>query len=307
MEENIPWIASFSNKRLELILLLTEQCNFRCIYCYEDYKLGKAVLGVIEGIKRVITQRIGDLEVLNFSFFGGEPLLNKTAVFEVSDWAMQFCKMHNVKYVGGVSTNGYSLGKKTFEKLIGCNVTAFQITLDGEKRAHDKLRPTLNGKPTFEKIYSNLVMMAGTSHNFTCTLRFNIADSNFDSIKSFINNCSAPFTNDKRFAFHFHPIFGIPELKLTKEDQLKELKELAEIKGFKYNSPSENQLCYAGRADSFVVRADGRVQKCTVSLESDINNIGKIDKSGNLNIDEEKFKKWVFAPDKKCPLNSLTT
>jgi uncharacterized protein len=306
METNIPWIISFNNKHLELILLVTEQCNFRCGYCYEDFKLGKMEPYVIEGVENVIKKRIDGLEVLNLSFFGGEPLLNKNTVLKLSNWTAQFCKTHNVKYLSDITTNGYLLDKKTFEKLIKNDITAFQITLDGEKQAHDKLRPTLNGKSTFKKIYSNLIMMAETNHNFTCKLRFNIADSNFNSIKSFINNHSSHFANDKRFSFHFHPIFGMSELKLTKEEQLKELDELAEIKGFRYDTPSDHSLCYASKANSFVIRADGRIQKCTVSLKNETNNIGKIDKDGNLNIDEDKFKKWVFALDKGCPLRSLS-
>jgi len=306
MKINTPWINSFGNKYLELILFMTEQCNFRCTYCYEDFKLGKMTPAVIEGVKKIIQKRINGIEVLNLSFFGGEPLLNKTSIIEISNWSAQFCKTHEVKYISGITTNGYLLDKNTFEKLIQSDIIAFQITLDGEKQTHDKLRPTLKGKSTFDTIYSNITRMANSNHSFRCTLRFNIADSNFNSIKTFINNYSSPFTNDNRFSFHFHPIFGMPELKLTEEQQLYELKELAKMKGFKYDTPSDYSLCYASKANSFVIRADGRIQKCTVSLESEVNNIGKIDKDGILNIDEEKFKKWILAYDKGCPLQSLS-
>jgi len=304
---NTPWINSFSNKRLDIILLLTEQCNFRCTYCYEDFKIGKMAPDIIEGIKNLIIKRIGGLEILSLSFFGGEPLLNKIAVLELSNWAKQICTIHNVEYKGSITTNGYLLDKKTFGKLIQSDVTAFQITLDGEKQTHDKFRPTINSKSTFDKIYSNLINIAETKHNFTCTIRFNIADSNFNSIKTFINDFSSPFADDNRFSFHFHPIFGMSEIKLTKEEvPLNELKELSEMKNFSYSTPFEDSLCYAGRADSLVIRADGRVQKCTVALENEINNIGKISKDGNLNINEEKFKKWIFADTKGCPLNKLS-
>ena len=306
IEINMPWVNSFSNKRLDIILLVTEQCNFRCVYCYEDFKIGKMANNIIEGIKNVIIKRIDELQVLNFSFFGGEPLLNKTAVFELSKWSKQFCEIHKVRYSSNITTNGYFLDKKTFEELIQSNVRAFQITLDGEKQTHDKFRPTVNNKSTFDEIYTNMINMAKTNHSFTCKIRFNIADSNFNSIKSFIENYSSPFANDKRFSFHFHPIFGMSDIRLTKNEQLKELKELAEVKAFRYNTPSDYPLCYASQANSFVIRADGRVQKCTVALENEINNIGKISKDGHLNINEEKFKKWVFADNKGCPLQSLS-
>jgi len=301
-----PWITSFTNNTLELILLVTEQCNFRCIYCYEDFKIGKMSPLVIEGVKNLINKRIAEIEILNLSFFGGEPLLNKRAIFDISDFASHICKLNNVGYSGSITTNGYSLNENTFEKLLQCEVNNFQITLDGEKAAHDKLRPTLNGKGTFDKIYSNLLVMANSIHDFRCTLRFNIADSNFSSVESFIDNYSSPFSNDARFTFHFHPIFGMPELRLKDEVKIASLKILAEKERLKNDPGPEKNICYAAKANSFVIRADGRVQKCTVALESEINNIGKISNDGSLNIDQEKFKKWIFAENKQCPAQSLT-
>lgn len=306
METNIPWVNSFTNKNLEFIILVTEQCNFRCTYCYEDFKIGKIAPDVIKGLKNLIAKRMSEIKTLNLSFFGGEPLLNREAIFEISNYAVELFKESEVKYFAGITTNGYSLDNEIFKKLIQSEVRNYQITIDGEKDYHDKLRPTLGGKCTFNKIYSNLIMMGDSSCTFSCTIRFNIADSNFNSVKSFIRNYSIPFKNDDRFTFHFHPIFGMPELKLTKEEQLNELKELAEAQGFKYDVPSEHGLCYAARADSFVIRADGRVQKCTVALESEINNIGNIYSDGTLKIDQAKFKKWILADNKACPVQSLT-
>ncbi|MCC7332514.1 MAG: 4Fe-4S cluster-binding domain-containing protein [Flavobacteriales bacterium] len=304
-EQNKSWLMTFGNKSLRLILFITEQCNFRCVYCYEDFKLGKIEDCVVEGIKNLIINRASELSSLHLSFFGGEPLLNKKAVIEISSWAKEFCEDKEITYIGDITTNGYSLDKNIFESLLDSGVTAFQITIDGEKNTHDKLRPTVNGKSTFDKIYSNLLVMANSQKNFWCTFRFNIADSNFESVKSFIIENSIPFTNDDRFTFHFHPIFGMPKLVLTKEEQIIELKTLATSKRLKFDNHDENGMCYAAKANSFVIRANGVVQKCTVALNSDINNIGKINKDGTMDINQRKLKKWIFAEDKMCPIESL--
>lgn len=34
-------METIMNRNLRLIIMPTEQCNFRCRYCYEDFKLGK--------------------------------------------------------------------------------------------------------------------------------------------------------------------------------------------------------------------------------------------------------------------------
>ena len=100
-----PWLASFSNKRLELILLITEQCNFRCVYCYEDFKIGKMEPDIIEGVKNLINKRIEGLNLLQLSFFGGEPLLNKRAIFELSAFAKERCDTNKKNYNGSITTN----------------------------------------------------------------------------------------------------------------------------------------------------------------------------------------------------------
>lgn len=304
METYLRWLNSLSNKNLELILFITESCNFRCSYCYEDFKLGEMNNEVIAGIKNLISKRIGNLKFLNLSFFGGEPLLNKQAVFEMSDWAVQLSRLHNIKYSGSITTNGYLLDENVFDRLIRSEVLSFQITLDGEKMMHDKFRRLVSKEPTFNTIYSNVSYMAASNHNFNCILRFNVSDLNFNSIKSFISNYSFQFMNDNRFSFHFHPIFGMSDCKLSNKDQINELIEYVKEKSIKYDIPNHS-LCYASKANSYVIRANGKIQKCTVSLQSEINNIGQIDRDGNLNLDIGKNKKWILAYNKGCPSRYL--
>lgn len=302
---NKLWLNSLNNNHLELILLITEQCNFRCIYCYEDFKIGKMSEETILGVKNLVNNRIESLNSLKISFFGGEPLLNKKAIYEISKWAMELCKKYNVNYFSGIATNGYSLDNDVFKKCFEYGINTYQVTLDGERDEHDKLRPTINNKSTFNKIYSNLVAMSKLKDNFNCIIRFNVSDANIYSVESFILNNSFPFSNDRRFNFHFHPIFGMENLKLSKNEFLYNLKKIAISKGLFFNSEEGESTCYAAKANSFVIRADGRVQKCTVALESDINNVGKISKEGILELDEYKLKKWLFANDKECPVQSL--
>lgn len=303
---NTTWLGSFLHEELRLILFITEQCNLRCVYCYEDFKLGKIENFVLDGVKNLIQSRAKELKRLHLSFFGGEPLLNKKSVIELSSWAKNLCAENEISYFGHITTNGYSLDKKTFDELINSGVNVFQITLDGEKEAHDRLRPTVNGKSTFTKILNNLIEMANSKAEFFCTVRFNIADSNFFSVKQFILNHSQHFSKDKRFSLHFHPIFGMLELTLTKNEQVTHLKELAKTYNLFFDEAEEGAyVCYAARADSYVIRANGIIQKCTVATNSEINNVGKIFHDGTLELDQEKLRKWVFAQDKSCPVQSL--
>lgn len=307
--DNATWLMSFGNTYLRFTIFVTEQCNFRCTYCYEDFKLGKIETDVVEGLKNLILARIPELKVLKLSFFGGEPLMNKPVVLELSRWAQELCQQHNVEYIGDITTNGYALDSDTFAALCDAGVRSYQITLDGEKETHDKLRPTLNGKPTFDKILGNITGMVKSKLQFSCTIRLNVADYNFDSVKSLVDHQLALFTGDPRFAFHIHPIFGMEDLHLSRHEAVEEFKQYVSSMGLHYHdggeTSAEELVCYAARADSYVIRADGAVQKCTVALKSDINTIGRLHKDGTLELDQWKLKKWVFAENKMCPVLSL--
>jgi uncharacterized protein len=67
--------AAFSNDLLHLIILPTERCNFRCVYCYEDFSIGTMKPPVIAGIKRLLARRIPNLRQLRIAWFGWEPLV----------------------------------------------------------------------------------------------------------------------------------------------------------------------------------------------------------------------------------------
>jgi uncharacterized protein len=55
---------------LNLMLMPTEACNFRCVYCYETFENKKMSKGVVGGIKALIDRRGSELSELRISWFG---------------------------------------------------------------------------------------------------------------------------------------------------------------------------------------------------------------------------------------------
>lgn len=242
------------------------------------------------------------MDILVLSFFGGEPLLSVKKIIELSRWARDLSQINNVSYEGAITTNGYLLTPSNFNKLFDSGVRTFQITLDGVADTHNQQRPTLKGEPTFDKILSNVIEIAHSNRKFNCTIRLNISDSLIESSKLFIENYSVYFQNDKRFFFDFHPIFGSKDLKLTNMQIVKELEDYAKQYLLNIEDVREDAICYTSKPSSFIIRADGKLQKCTVAINKELNNVGSIDKEGNLTLNQTKMKKWVFAQNKKCPL-----
>ncbi len=54
-----------------------------------------------------------------------------------------------------------------------------------------------------------------------------------------------------------------------------------------------NYICYAVKPNSLVIRADSSINKCTVALYSDHNNIGKLLRDSKVKINSDKFNKWI--------------
>jgi uncharacterized protein len=105
-------------ERLELILLPTEKCNFRCTYRYESFEIGRMQPAVVNGIKRLLDVRLPQLRQLELSWFGGEPLLAPQVVVEISSHASLLAAKHSVSYNGNMTTNAYLLTPDLLRRLV---------------------------------------------------------------------------------------------------------------------------------------------------------------------------------------------
>lgn len=314
---------SFSDRYLELILFPTEQCNFRCTYCYEDFKLGKMSVDVRNGVKNLISSRVRDLDHLRISWFGGEPLAAKTVIYEIMEFAQEIAvkKGVNCSVKGNMTTNGYLLSPDVFERLNKLKVDAFQVSIDGIEEVHNRTRVKMSGNGTFNKIWKNLCSIQETELNFDILIRLHYHPGNINDMKAIIDKIAQQFGHDKRFRANLQPIqhkggenddsFSVFSWKEMNEIE-KELEVLLLEKGDveNYHAP---KMCYAARANSFAIRSDGRLAKCTVAVHDDINSIGKINPDGTLDIDGGKMKHWISGVENLdrdfalCPYSKLKT
>ena len=101
----------YNNEVLNLTILLTYDCNLRCVYCYEGAgEQNKGSLStetreaIFEFIKKQMEQRKS--KVLSVVLFGGEPLLNFEQNVKWLDQIKQYCDMNNIVFVTTLITNG---------------------------------------------------------------------------------------------------------------------------------------------------------------------------------------------------------
>jgi uncharacterized protein len=304
---------------LQLILLSSEDCNFRCTYCYEDFARGTMRPAVRAGIKKLVEKRIKQLGQLDISWFGGEPLYGFAAIEELAPFFTQICEENSVKFRSNMTTNAYLLTPEVAEKLLAWKVTRYQITLDGRPEDHDCSRPTRDGKGSFWTIIENLKALSQRPEDFEVTLRVNFDRNNHPHMTEFMDIIKRELGDDHRFQMRFH---GVGKWGGDNDDQLDVCgpDEAAQIRfdlrsearkrgigigrGLKDISGFGGDVCYAARPFNFIVGASGKIMKCTVALDKDDSNVmGLITEQGDLQIDRNKLALWTepaFESDTKC-------
>jgi uncharacterized protein len=301
----IEQLAScFDAGYLNLFLLPTEQCNFRCTYCYEDFKVGSMKQDVIRGVKALIASRIPELHTLEISWFGGEPLAAKPVIEEISLHTKQLCAARSVTYTSSITTNGYLLDTVTAEWLSSLGVTFCQVSLDGSPEFHDVTRIRADGSGTFVTIWQNLKAIRQSSLDMKILLRVHFRPDNVESLDSLIEMINEEFSGDSRFWVFFKAVerLGGPNdsfIRTFTSDQKKEIKQrlTQKLKNrsqlYEIVSNEDTYVCYAAKPNSLVIRANGDVAKCTVALYDDTNRIGQLLSNGELRIDQQKMRWWI--------------
>jgi uncharacterized protein len=304
---------------LQLFLLSSEDCNFRCKYCYEEFARGTMQPRVRTGVKNLIRNRVPGLRNLAISWFGGEPLYGLKAIEDLAPFFVEMAAEHSFALFSHMTTNGYLLTPDVAAKLLSWQINDFQITVDGPPEHHDCSRPTREGGPTFQTIFENLKSLRDRPDEFFVRLRVNFDQQNHPSLERFLDLVAREFRDDPRFVLGFFavgrwggandenlPVCGLDESRQV----MKDLRRAAAERGLHISGTLKDvkgvgsQVCYAARPFQFIIGASGKVMKCTVALDmQDYNVIGSLEEDGDLHLDRDKLARWTepaFDNDKKC-------
>jgi len=301
------YIRATSDKFLFLTLLPTEKCNFRCKYCYEDFKLGRMPAEVITGIENLISAEVErGLSNLVISWFGGEPTLNSSAVFQISEHVCKLQDTHDFVYSSHMTTNGYLLDIEMLERFVSLGLDSFQITLDGEQSGHDKTRVRADGAGTFDRIWANLLSFKDSGSDFEIDLRLHVSKGNEMSMESLSDDIAREFSSDSRYKVNFEKIkdLGTGVSGLSPNEFIDELaderidKAVERFRGKLANVVADieagnSYICYAAMPRQLMIRANGAIGKCTVLLDDERNNLGQINQDGTFSMHDGKRTLWT--------------
>lgn len=293
---------SLTNDILSLCILPTEQCNFRCTYCYESFKLGKMSEDTVNAIVKLVTKRAPTLKKLKIEWFGGEPLLAKDIVLYLSKQFQELSNKYEFEYFGSMTTNGYFLNKKLFQELVELGIHSYQISLDGSKEIHNKTRVLMNKEGTFDKIWKNLLEIKEFKSDFNLTVRVHYFQENLQEIKDFAHTLNKTFQEDERFTIFYRNISNLSDcsvenISIYNPNEVKVIqKELNKLStDVQTKNIEDNYICYASKANFYVIRSNASISKCTVCLDEEINIIGKLNDNGELELNQDKARLWSIG------------
>jgi uncharacterized protein len=136
----------------------TEDCNLRCNYCFVlEKRVNKFTAEMGRKAMDFLVMNSGKVIDLNYTFFGGEPLLEFDSMFEVMKYSDKIEKVAGKKIHFNATTNGLLLTedvlKKSQEKLF------YLLSIDGDEKTHDKHRLSINGKGSFKQVFGKIALL----------------------------------------------------------------------------------------------------------------------------------------------------
>jgi uncharacterized protein len=312
----------YAKDRLLLFLLASEDCNFRCRYCYERFARGTMEPWVRTRVKRYLAKQVPLLAKFQLAWFGGEPLCGMEAIGDIAPAALELASRHSVDYSSKMTTNGYLLTPGVVDRLFEWRIMEYQVTLDGPPEHHDRYRPTRDGGATFAAILENLKAMQARSEEFRVMVRINFDRDNSSTLAQLLDILEHELHRDSRFRIVFRSIDRLggradAELNICSPEESAAIQQHMQSQARKHGLLLTGtvhragglgaRVCYAARPNSFIIGAAGKIMKCTVELDhNDRNIVGTIDESGDLALDDKKMSLWTapafenFPKCKKC-------
>ena len=296
--------AKGNTDRLHVTLSLIQSCNFGCGYCFQggastthdgskitlhgthgDVKTGE----IIKFLKAQCEER--QVKILMFTAYGGEPLLNKTALVDIASAMQTYCQQQGIRWSFGMVSNGSLLNQKTVLELKEYGFDHVQVTIDGNKETHDASRPWRSAKgkdvSTYDVIMRNLERWAGLIHTDVLCV---VSQSNMDATHELIDTLADKGFAEKRVRMIFSPISPTyddgtiaevtqsyaarPELlkeELEIEDELTRLTIHAAKRGLIDDVRPRASWCAVVRANgqNVTITPDGKTYSCALFIGRD--------------------------------------
>jgi uncharacterized protein len=282
--------ANANVRRFTALVTLNLDCNLACPYCYEDHFKGKSYMSVATADLLVETILNGPIkagrEVL-LDFYGGEALLSIPLIRRIAGPLREAAGRNGTPFSFNLVTNGTLLTRPVVEELLTLGLTGARITIDGPPDIHNRQRPFVSGKGSFDAILKNLGEVCDV---IKVQLGGNFTRDNYRRFPELLDLLAAAgVTPDKLYMVQFSPVIptageaGLRDFAMgcacTSEPWLIEaslfLRE--EILKRGWNTPKPKLAgCMVEFENDLIVGWDGSLYKCPAFMGWDDLKIGTL-------------------------------
>lgn len=266
----------------------TLDCNLKCWYCYESHIKNSFINEELySSIVKFAEKQFHNpnLDILNLTYFGGEPLLKASTIAlplaqDIGRLCSQYKKVFNLRFI----TNGVLLSKKIIDQLYLINKdTSFQIAFDGDRKLHNKTKYLSNTSGTYDIVLNNIDY--ALSKGFKFIIRCNFTEENIESFKFLIEDlCKLKHLYKSNIILSLQRVW---QAKVNKGilEKIYNIEKLAKSKGLVSDvagNVCSRSYCYADYQNSYVINYNGDIFKCTARDFSKQERIGYLSSSGEI-------------------------
>ena len=167
-----------------LCLHIAHDCNLACRYCFaeEGEYHGRRELMSYETGRQALDFLIansGNRRNWEVDFFGGEPLMNWQVVKDLVAYGREQEKLHDKKFRFTLTTNGVLLDDEVME-FANKEMSNVVLSIDGRKEIHDRMRPSRNGKGSYDLIVPKFQKLAESRKQTNYYVRGTFTRNNLD-------------------------------------------------------------------------------------------------------------------------------
>lgn len=299
---------SIHNKDYFLIILPTLNCNFSCWYCIQNHIPSKMSNDTVENIMKHIDFMIEKKKItsLHLDWFGGEPLMHfKDIIYHISKYAIEKCSQYNIPFTNSATTNGYFLTEKVSKHLSELKFNHFQITLDGEKEFHDKVKFQKGCQSAFDHVLNNINTCLSANPRIKIFLRINYTHKTLT--KNIVDEVNQIITIQNRSRIVITPK-KVWQEKADKSfmTNLTEILDLFLAAGYKVSlfTPSSSFIpCYTNKEFYNAINFNGNIVKCTACNDLYENETqGKLISNGEIAWEKDKKEQYLCKSyeNEKC-------
>lgn len=143
-----------------LELMVTEDCNHRCRYCFVEGKNAGRRMSPARARQAVdfLVGQSRDRKELTLLLFGGEPLLEYELLRVLLPYAAEKARAAGKRMKFDLTTNATLLDEERVDFLVSAGVRIL-VSLDGGRATHDRHRLAVDGKSSYDRAAASLPLI----------------------------------------------------------------------------------------------------------------------------------------------------